>query len=170
MTAQLKDLDEADAGKFERRTLVCRNGNAAKVLVTFPKAGRWGVELFTKSRDEQGMYWQAGVLEFEARSGTAWTFAQSYGSVATMDSCLENPLYVPLPANKAQEFKIRVHGAQRVQLRIGERTWIPMERAAGDADLYHVTATVPDAASVQIMAQPLRAGNTYWTLVNFSAQ
>ena len=113
------------------------------------------------------MYWQAGVLEFEASAGTAWTFAEAYGTVGAMDSYLESPLYVPLPVGKAQEFKIRVRGAAQVQLRIGPDKWLPLERAAGDAELYRLTASVPEAGSVQIVARLPQGGNTYWTLVDF---
>ena len=168
LTAQLEEPGGTD--KLKGRTLVRRDRKEASVLVTFPKAGRWGVRLFTKSRNDPGMYWQAGVLEFEVSAGTEWTFAETYNSVGAMDSSLESPLYVPLPAGKVQEFKIRVHGAEQVQLRIGQRAWTPMERAANDAELYHVTATVPATASVQIVARPPRAGDTYWTLVDFTPE
>ena len=167
LTAQLEASGGVATDKLEGRTLVRRDRKGANVLATFPKAGRWGVRLFTKSRNDPGMYWQAGVLEFEASAGTEWTFAETYASAGAMDSYLESPLYVPLPAGKAQEFKIRVHGAEQVQLRIGRRKWTPLERAADEPELYRVTASVPEAASVQIVARPSRAGNVYWTLVDF---
>ena len=170
LMVQLEGPGSGDADKLQGRTLLRRDRKGANVLATFPKAGRWGVKLFTKSRNDPGMYWQAGVLEFEASAGTEWTFAETYCSVGAMDSYLEGPLYVPLPAGKAQDFKIRVHGAEQVQLRIGPRQWTPMERAANDVELYHLTATVPAAASVQIVARPPRAGNTYWTLADFTPE
>ncbi|MEI8371541.1 MAG: transglutaminase domain-containing protein [Planctomycetota bacterium] len=168
LTVQLEEPGSTD--KFKGRTIVRRDRKGANVLVTFPKAGCWGVRLFTKSRNDPGVYRHAGVLEFEASAGMDWKFAETFGSIGEMDSYLESPLYVPLPAGKAQEFKIRVHGAEQVQLRIGQQKWIPMERAADDAELYHVTATVPEADSVQIVARAPRASNTYWTLVDFTPE
>ena len=170
LTVQLEGPSGTDTDKLKGRTLVRRDHKGANVLATFPKAGRWGVKLFTKSRNDPGMYWQAGVLEFEASAGTEWKFAETYGSVGAMDSYLESPLYVPLPAGKSQEFKIRVHGAEQVQLRIGQQKWTPMERTADDGELYHVTASVPEADSVQIVARPPRAGNMYWPLVDFTPE
>lgn len=170
LTVQLEEPSGADTGKLKGRTLVRRHHKGVNVLATFPKVGHWGVKLFTKSRNDPGMYWQAGVLEFEAAAGTEWTFAETYGLVGTMDSYLEDPLYVPLPTGKAQNFRIRVHGAEQVKLRLGPRRWIPMERAANDKELYRVTAIVPGADSVQIVARPPGTDNTYWTLVNFSPE
>ena len=167
LMAKLKGSSDTDADKCKRRTLIRRGRKEAKILVTFPQAGRWGVELFTKARNAPGEYWQAGTLEFAANAGTPWIFAETYSTVATMDSCLESPLYVPLPAAKAQEFKIRVHGAERVQLRIGGK-WIPMQPAADDAELYRATASVSEGTTAQIVARPPRSGNTYWTLADFT--
>ena len=42
-----------------------------------------------------------------------------------IDSFLESPVYVPLTAGKDQQFKIRVRNAERVQLRVGQRSGFP---------------------------------------------
>ncbi len=173
LTASLVEPGKSEPDKREPqrlggRTLVRRGRNEVNVLVTFPAAGRWGVEVFTKSRQEQGPSWRAATLEFEANAGTAWTFAESYGSVEGMDSFLESPLYVPLAAGTDQQFKIRVRNAEQVQLLVGPRKWIPMQRASNDPELYQVTTLVPADTSVQIVALPPRRGNRYWTLVDFT--
>ena len=75
---------------------------------------------------------------------------------------------MPLAAGKDQEFKIRVRNAEKVQLRVGPQTWIPMQRAASDPELYQATASLPADRSVQIVASPPRGGNTYWTIVDYA--
>jgi hypothetical protein len=71
-----------------------------------------------------------------------------------------------LPAGQRAEFKIRVRGAEKVQLRIGDDQWIPMRQAADG--FYAVGAVVPAGSSVKIVANPSSGGNTYWTLADFS--
>jgi hypothetical protein len=176
LMASLVEPGKSNADKLAGRTLVRRRRNEVNVLVSFPAAGRWSVELFTRSRQERGSYWQAATLEFVASAGTPWTFAEGYSSVEGIDSFLESPLYVPLTAGASKpdaqarnvQFKIRVRNAQKVQLRIGQRQWIPMQPAADDAELYQVTAAVPADTSVQIVALPPHRDNTYWTLVDFT--
>jgi len=165
--AQLDAPGNTDADKFAARTQVRRDCNGANVLVTFPAAGPWGVKILTKARKDRGLYWQAGLLEFNASAGTPWTFAETFSSVSGIDSFLEGPVYAPLPADKPQEFKIRVRGAEQVQLRVGEQKWIPMQAAASEPELYTVTAAAPAEAHVQIVARPPHAGNTYWTIVDY---
>jgi hypothetical protein len=149
------------------RTLLRRSRTEINVLVTFPAAGHWGVEIYSKSRQDQGDYWQAATLEFDARAGTTWTMAKTHSSVEGIDSFLESPVYVPLAAGKEQEFKIRVRNAGKVQLRLGRQTWIPMPPAADDPELYRVTAAVPAEGLVRIVAQP-RSGGSSWTLADFT--
>ncbi len=168
LMASLVEPGKRGTDKFEGRTLVRRGHGAINVLVTFPAAGSWGVELFIKSRQDRGTYWQAATLEFVASAGTPWTFAQAYSSVEGMDSFLESPVYVPLTTGKDQQFTIRVRNAKTVQLRIGERKWIPLQPASDDPERYQVTASVPPDTSVQIVALPPRGGNTYWSLVDFT--
>ena len=88
--------------------------------------------------------------------------------MAGIQSYLETPLYVPLRSGKDQEFRIRVRNAQQVQLRVGEKKWIPMRRAASDPDLYQLIASVPADARLQIVALPPQGGNTYWTIVDYA--
>ncbi len=176
LLASLSGPGQGESDKFKGRTLVRRSRNEINVLVTFPAAGRWGVRLFTKSRQDHGTYWQAATLEFEAAAGTAWTFADTYSSVEGIDSFLESPVYVPLAASALKpdaqasnvQFKIRVRNAQQVQLCVGQRKWIPMPRTDDDPELYQATASVPANASVKIVALPARGANTYWTLVDFT--
>ncbi len=170
LMAGLVEPGKSQTGNFKGRTLVRRGRSEVNVLVTFPAAGRWGVRLLAKSRQDPGMYWQVATLEFEASAGTTWTFAETYSSVEGIDSFLESPLYVPLAADKEQEFKIRVRSAQRVQLRVGPRKWIPLQRAAGESELYQVTASIPADTSVRIVASPPGGGNTYWTIVDYAPE
>ena len=167
LMASLAEPGKEESETFHGRTILRRGRNEVNVLVTFPAAGRWGVRLFTKSRQDPGTYWQAGTLEFAAAAGTPWTFADAYSSVEGIDSYLESPVYVPLAAGTEQPFKIRVHNAQRVQLCVG-RKWIPMQRADNDPELYQVTAAVPAEGNVKIVALPLRGGKDYWTIVDFA--
>jgi hypothetical protein len=84
-----------------------------------------------------------------------------------MDAYLYSPLYVPLTAGKPQDFRIRVRGAEQVHLRIGEQ-WLPMDREAGDKDVYRVTATIPPGASARILAKQPGKDSPHWTLVDFA--
>ena len=43
----------------------------------------------------------------------------------------------------------------------------PCNRAAGDTELYQVTASIPADTSVRIVASPPGGGNTYWTIVDY---
>ena len=156
LLAGLVEPGKTGRERLEGRTLLRRGRKEINVLVTFPSAGHWGVELYTKSREEQGLYWQAATLEFEASAGTAWTLAETYSSDEGIDSFLEGPVYVPLTAGKEQDFKIRVRNAENVQLRLGPKKWIPMQPAADDPELYQVTATVPADSLVRIVGLPTR--------------
>lgn len=169
LMASLEQAVKSGPETLGRRTMLRRSRNEINVLVTFPAAGRWGVKLFTKSRQEPGKYWQAGTLEFDAKAGTQWTFAETNSSVQGIDSFLESPVYVPLITGKDQEFKIRVRNAEQVQLRVGAQKWVPMLRAQNDPELYQATAAIPADASVQIVALPPRGGNTYWTIADFAS-
>ena len=168
LIAQL--ADPAAAGrKIDHRVLVRRNGTTANVLVTFPRSGRWDVQILTKPRQSEGLYWRCGSLEFQSGGGSAWTFPKTFGTVGAMDAYLFVPLYVPLAAGTSQEFRIRVLGAEQVQLRIGEQQWVPMQRAADDPEVYRVTTAVPAKTAVKIVARGRGEGNRYWTLVEWPA-
>lgn len=166
--AGLVEAGKTGNDRIEGRTLLRRSRNEVNVLVTFPAAGNWGVEIYTKSRQDQGLYWHAAILEFEAKAGTPWNLAKTYSSTEGIDSFLEGPIYVPLAADKEQEFKIRVRNAEKVQLRLGPRKWIPMQPAADDPELYQVTATVPADSLVRIVGLPQGPGATYRTLADFT--
>ena len=75
---------------------------------------------------------------------------------------------MPLVAGKDQEFKIRVRKAEKVQIRVGPQTWIPMQRASSDPELFQATTSLPADRSVRIVASPLRGGDTYWTIVDYA--
>ncbi len=107
------------SGPLEQRTLVRREATRSNVLVTFPAAGRWCVQIFSKGRRESGPLSLAGRLELESSAGTPWLFPKTFTSAAGMDAYLESPLYVPLATGKPQEFRIRLRGAEQVHLRIG---------------------------------------------------
>jgi hypothetical protein len=168
LIAQLAD-PAASGGKVDHRVLVRRSGTTANVVVTFPRAGRWNVEILSKPRQSQGMYWRSGTLEFQSGGGSPWTFPETFATIAAMDVYLDTPLYVPLAAGTPQEFKIRVTAAEQVQLRIGEQQWVPMSRAADDPTVYRATATVPARAEIKIVARSRGDGNRYWTLVEWPA-
>ena len=152
LMAGLVEPGKSEPDKLAKaRTLVRRGRNEINVLVTFPAAGRWGVRLLqnrgkTRARSGRRPRWSSrpaparpGPLPRPIAPWRAWI--RSWKS-----------LYVPLAAGKDQEFKIRVRNAEQVQLRVGPRKWIPMQRASNDPELYQVTASVPADTSVQIVA------------------
>ena len=170
LSAQLTDAAAPEADKFERRTLIRRQQDRSDILVTFPKAGRWNVQVFSKRRNDPGTFWQVATLEFESNAGTPWTFPEVFSSIDRMDVFLENPLYVPLVTGAPQEFKIRVHGAEEVHLRIGTTRWLPMPQAAGTPQVYRLSAQVSPGETVQILAKPPGRNQQHWTVVDFTPQ
>jgi signal transduction histidine kinase len=168
ISAQLAEPAVGQSGPLEQRTLVRREAARSNVLVTFPAAGRWCVQIFSKARRDSGPLTLAGRIELESSAGTPWLFPKTFTSAADMDAYLEGPLYVPLTTGKPQEFRIRLRGAEQVHLRIGPDRWLPMGRAADDPALYRLTADVPRGAPVQIMAREPRSAGPHWMLVDFS--
>jgi hypothetical protein len=168
LTSELLPQAGDPEAKKEQRTLVRREGTRSDILVTFPKAGRWSVQVFGKSRHDPGNYWQVAAVEFESSRGTAWLFPKTFSSVSAMDACLYSPLYVPLANGKPQEFKIRVQGAEQVHLLL-DKQWVPMERVAGEKDLYRTTATVAQGQAVRIMAKEPGKDKQHWGVVDFAS-
>ena len=149
------------------RTLVRRGRNEINVLVTFPAAGRWGVRLFTKSRQDQGTYWQAATLEFEAAAGTPWTFAEAYSSVEGIDSFLESPVYVPLPAGT--DAAVQDPRPQRPAGATLRRPEVDSHAAGGRRSrALPGDGRGPGRWDVKIVALPPHGGKDYWTLVDFA--
>ncbi|MGA2033134.1 MAG: transglutaminase domain-containing protein [Thermoguttaceae bacterium] len=168
LTARLQD--PAGVAQSARRTLVCRQGAAVNILVTFPAPGPWNVEVLSKARQDPGPYWLAAKLELQASGGTPWTFPETFGSFAAMEAFLYSPLYVPLTTDKPQEFKIRVRGAEEVHLRIGGRQWLPMKTGPEEKEVYRATATIPRDTAVQIVAKQPGQDASHWTLVDFTPE
>jgi len=162
-------LKDGNGAALPRRTLVQREGGRCRVLVTFPRAGRWKVHLHSKLRRQQGPMLLAASLEFETSSGTGNTFPETFGAYNRMDGCLLSPLFVPLAAGRPVPFKIRVRGASRVSLLIGEKQWQKLDPHPADKDVYQLTATVPRGLPVKLMAKG-PADKSHWTLVDFTPE
>jgi hypothetical protein len=170
LMARLKDPDRPNAALYPQRTLVRRDGEVSNILVTFPKAGPWVVDLLSRQRDDKGLFWQVASLEFQSSAGSRWTFPETFASYAAMDAFLYSPLYVPLVADKPQQFKIRVHGAEQVQLLLDGKKWLRMSRIAGQTDVFQIMQEIPAGADVRIMAKTPGKGTMHWALVEYKGE
>ena len=154
--------------ELEGRTLLQQDGTKSNIMVTFPKPGRWNVEILSKARHDPGLYQLGGTLEFESSAGTSQTFPEVWNSASTMDAYLYSPLNIPLEAGRPQEFKIRVHGAETVCLEIGNKQQLPMKASVSDPELYQLVVTVPAYTSVRTVAKKAGKNELIWPLVNFT--
>jgi hypothetical protein len=119
-----------DGEKLDRRALVQRDGPRVTVLATFPSPGRWFVQVFSKRADEDGPYWRCASFVFDTTGGTARTFPKTYGTYQRLGASLVSPLYLPIAADRATTFRIRVPGASEVNLVIDKR-WQKLQPVAG---------------------------------------
>jgi len=156
-----------DGEELDRRTLVQRDGTRATVLATFPRAGRWFVQLFSKPRGEDGPYWRCASFVFDTTGGTARTFPETYGVYNRLGASLYSPLYLPIPTGRPTSFRIRVPGAAEVNLVI-DRRWQELSRVPGQDHLFSLTATVPPGASAVLAAKPPGNDAGHQTLVSFT--
>jgi len=156
-----------DGEELARRALVQREGTRATVLATFPRAGRWFVQLFSKPRDDEGPYWRCASFVFDTRGGTARAFPQTYGSYHRLGASLHSPLYVPIASGRPAAFRIRVPGASEVNLVIGKH-WQKLRRQPGEDDVFQLSATVPRGAAVVLAAKASGTGAGHQTLLGFT--
>jgi hypothetical protein len=157
-----------DGQELKRRTLIQSEGEHCRVLVTFPRAGRYTVQLFSRRRGGTGLLWMVASLDFRSSAGTARTFPKTYVTLNKMHGYLESPLYVPLPTGRPVTFKVRLQGTNDVRLAIGERPWLALEPAAGQQSLFQLTTTVPPGERVRLNAKQATGAASYATLIDFT--
>jgi len=161
-------LRTPDGTAVPRRTFVQRSGDRCKVLATFPRAGRWNVQLFSRPRGETGSMLLAASLQFEATSGTAKSFPMTFGAYDNMDGYLFSPLLVPLRTDKPLLFKVRVRGAHKVSLTIGEKRWLRLSPSPEEKDVYSLKMSVPAGTRVRLHAKRTPEGRSHATLIDFT--
>lgn len=159
-----------DGSELQRRTLVQSDGEQCRVLVTFPGAGRYTVQLFSRRRGETGLLWMVASLDFSPSAGTARTFPKTYVTLNKMHGYLESPLYVPLPTGRPVTFKVRLQGTDDVQLAIGDRPWLALQPVAGQKNAFQLTTTVPPGQRVRLNATPSTGARSYATLIDFTPE
>ena len=159
-----------DGSELERRTLVQSDGEQCRVLVTFPRAGRYSVQLFSRRRGETGLMWMVASLDFRPSAGTARTFPKTYVTLTKLHGYLERPLYVPLPTGRPVTFKVRLRGTGDVQLAIGDQPWLALEPVAGEENAFQLTTAVPPGQRVRLNVKPSTGGASYATLIDFTPE
>ena len=159
-----------DGSELERRTLVQSDGEQCRVLVTFPRPGRYTVQLFSRRRGETGLMWMVASLDFRPSAGTARTFPKTYVTLNKMHGYLESPLYVPLPTGRPVTFKVRLRGTGDVQLAIGDQPWLALEPVAGEENAFQLTTAVPPGQRVRLNVKPSTGGASYATLIDFTPE
>ena len=163
-------LTTSDGRAQPRRTLLQRDGDRCKILTTFPQAGRWTVQLFSRPRGSEGLLILAASLDFQSASGSAKTFPKTYGSFGALDGYLYSPLFVPLATDKPLLFKVRLYGASGVSLAIGDKPWLPLAPSASEENVYELTTAVPPGARARLNAKKPSEGTSYTTLIDFTPQ
>ncbi len=157
-----------DGKELQRRTLIQSDGEKCRVLVTFPRAGPYTVQLFSRRHGETGLLWMVASLDFSPSAGTARTFPKTYVTLNKMQGYLESPLYVPLPTGRPVTFQVRLQGTRDVRLAIGDRPWLALEPVAGRENVFQLTTTVPPGQRVRLNAKPTTGGASYATLIDFT--
>lgn len=163
----MAELQSPDGAEQPGRTLLRRDGRTTNVLVTFPRAGRWRVQLFSKPQGRAGSLSLAARLEFDASAGTPRTFPKTYGGYGDMRGYLAGPLYVPVATGRPVTFKVRLHGAGRVALAVGDAQWQDLAPVDGEKDTYQLSTSVPPNQRVRLNASRSTGGG-YTTILDFT--
>jgi len=164
LSTQLKPPQGAE---LPWRTLLQREADQCKVLATFPRAGRWKVQVFAKRRGDPGSLSLAASLEFDSSGGTARTFPKTYTTYGELDGSLYSPLYLPLAVGKPLPFRVRLRGAEEVYLTIGGRRWERLLPNRSEKEIYELTTTVPSGVPVRL-ALKKPGGDSYATFIDFT--
>jgi len=159
-------LRTPDDTKLSRRTLIQRDGEKCRVLVIFPKPGRWKVQLYCKPLSQEGLMDMAVSLDFHSTAGTKKTFPKTYSTYDEMHACLLTPLLTPLATDEPVLFKIRVPKTDDVRLAIGDDPWQKLAPVPGEKDVYQLRAKVPADKRVRLNAR--EKDGSFSTLVDFS--
>lgn len=120
-------------------TLVQRAGGAVEIRVRPPQRGEYTLRLLSKVDADSNTY--EGALEYRLVAtegvGGGAGFPELYRPFVEREAWLESPRRARLPAGSRQRFRLRVPGAERVVVALGERL-VPLERT-GDAFAGEVT-------------------------------
>ena len=160
-------LESLTGERSQPRTLIQRDGERCRVLVAFPRQGRWRAEVYAKRRDDPGSFSHVATFDFEASRGTSLTFPQTFQAYTEFSGALLSPRFVPLNPRQKHRFRIRVAGVDNVRLTIGD-AWIPLEPQRSEPGVYEVEAYVPDDRPVRLLAKRSADDSSYLTLVDFS--
>ena len=162
-------LRTAEGEAAPRRTLLQRTGDDCSLLVLFPQAGRYELELFCKPRRDAGSLLLAATFDIEASAGTERTFPRTFSIYHELPASLEEPLLLPLDRGASTNFRVRVPGAQQVLVSRGKQPWVALERDPKDGDLFTAQVSIGDEPEVKLMVRRPGDGRSMPTLIDFSS-
>lgn len=145
-------LVRLDGEPLERQSLIQRMGTQCRVLVAFPEAGQWTVQLFAQRRMEAKPSPVVGAVCFTASHGTTAKFPKLYGAYSVMRAGLLSPLNVPLSTGSNELFRIRVDGTDEVSL-VADDSWLRMNPSRVDASVFEVKLRIPPCNELRIVAK-----------------
>jgi hypothetical protein len=138
------------------------------VLVIFPDAGLWRVQLFARPYGSGDQFSLAAELDFEAKAGLADKFfPKTFNAYGTLRGCLISPLYLPLPSEAPLSFRVRLRHARNVSLAIGDAPWLRLQPDPDHEDVYQVKATVTAGKYVRLNARTNPTEKEYDTVIGF---
>lgn len=105
-------------------TFIQREGDHYAIFATFPAAGDYKLQIFSKHNNDPGSY--AWALEYLVNAGASSTslreFPTSYGMFSEKNAYLHSPLQKNLPRGSTQTFKIEAPNALEVAVVI-DKQW-----------------------------------------------
>lgn len=154
----------SESGLLEKSyTLVQREQNKIIVNAAFPQAGTYELQIFSKKKEQEGLYPQAITYKVLAQ-GQGEEFPKTYSHFSQNNAYLSTPLKKTIPTSESVYFQINVPNALKVVvIDQSSQNWTNLEQ---QGTMFRGTANV-NSGKVAIAAK-FAQGEQYWTLVEYN--
>ena len=160
VASRLKQDSEFVEGNY---TLAQKENNTIVVSATFPSAGNYELEIYSKQNNESGAYKQALNYNIVA-DATGNEYPLAYGTFSEKGAYLYSPVERYLPAQESLNFKISV--PQALEVRVIDSSYNKLTQLTRSGSVFQGNVFV-SSGKVQVVAK-FPGDERYWTLLEYN--